>query len=50
MTYIRNINNKLVCAINEREKMVEIVSKGVRTTITFLPNGKVKISNTKEEK
>lgn len=49
MIEIRNLNNKLICTIDPYEKMVEIVAKGVRTTITFLPNGDVKVTNVKEE-
>ena len=50
MIEIRNSDNKLVCAINPYEKKVEIVSRGAKTTIVFLPTGDIKITNTKEEK
>lgn len=50
MIEIRNSDNKLVCTINPYEKKVEIVSRGAKTTIVFLPTGDIKITNTKEEK
>ena len=49
MIEIRNLKNKLICAIDPYEKTVEIVAKGVRTTISFLPNGDVMVTNIKEE-
>lgn len=50
MKEVRNSDNKLVCVINEFEKKVEIVARGAKTTIVFLPTGDIKITNTKEEK
>ena len=50
MIYVRNIYDKLICGVDKNEKKVEIVSKGVKTTITFLPNGEIQIDNKIEEK
>ena len=47
--FFTNSKEKLICAIDPYEKTVEIVAKGVRTTISFLPNGDVMVTNIKEE-
>ena len=49
MVEIRNSDNKLICVIDPREKSVEIVLKGVLTTLQFLPNGEYSITNVKIE-
>ena len=44
MKEVRNSMDKLVCRIDEKQKIVEIVLKGQKTTIQFLQND-VKIVN-----
>lgn len=44
MKDIRNSMDKLVCRIDEKLKIVEIVLKGQKTTIQFLQND-VKVVN-----
>lgn len=46
MQEVRNSADKLVCCIDNTQKMVEIVIKGCKTTIKFLDDGTVKIVNT----
>lgn len=45
MIEIRNLDGKKVCCIDVEEKAVEIILKGYRTQIVFLPDGKVSIKN-----
>jgi len=47
MKTIKNGNGKTVCQADENKRMVEIVHKGYKTTITFLSNGKMSNTNTK---
>lgn len=43
MREIRNDKKKLVCFLDERQRIVEIVHKGCTTTIHFISDGTVKI-------
>lgn len=45
MREIRNSMDRLVCMIDEKNKTVEIVMKGCKTTIQFLENNSVKVIN-----
>lgn len=45
MKQVKNANGKLVCELDETKKIVEIVHKGFTTTIRFLTDGKVEITN-----
>ena len=47
MKQIKNANGKLVCMIDEAEKIVEIVHKGFKTTVRFKADGQAEILNTK---
>ena len=47
MKQIKNANGKLVCQIDAARKMVEIVHKGFKTTVRFMPDGQAEIINTK---
>ena len=47
MQTIKNAIGKTVCRADARNRKVEIVHKGCRTTITFLENGTYKVTNTK---
>ena len=40
---IRNEKEKLVCRLDEKRRIVEIVAKGCKTVIHFRPDGTVKI-------
>jgi hypothetical protein len=46
MQDIRNIKGKLVCRIDEKAAIVEIVYKGCKTLICFKPDGTAEIINT----
>jgi len=43
---IRNANGKLLCRLDEKKSMIEIVHKGIKTQIYFKPNGMVEIIDT----
>jgi len=43
MRVIRNDKNKLICRLDEKRKIVEIMQKGNITIIHFKPNGTVEI-------
>ncbi|MGI6651616.1 MAG: hypothetical protein ACOX4Y_07680 [Limnochordia bacterium] len=45
MQKVRNCAGKLVCRIDAREKMVEIVQRGIRTVIRFLDDGSHEIKS-----
>lgn len=45
MQEIRNSFGKLVCRIDKNNKTVEIAVKGCITTISFLPDDKIKVTN-----
>lgn len=45
MQEIRNSANKLVCRIDKQMKICEIVIKGCKTTIQFLNDGQVIVTN-----
>lgn len=47
MKEVRNSINKLVCRIDENERVVEIVVKGCITLIRFCKDGKAEIKNIK---
>lgn len=47
MEEVRNSSNKLVCRLDKKKRMVEIVIKGCKTTIRFLDDGTVEIENVK---
>lgn len=42
---IRNSNGKLVCIADKNAKSVEIVLKGIVTTIQFCQDGSIKVTN-----
>jgi hypothetical protein len=46
MQEIRNGNGKFVCRADGNEKIVEIIVKGQRTIIKFMPNGTMQVSHT----
>ena len=43
---IKNAAEKLVCRLDKRRKLVEIVRKGYKTTIRFTDDGRVEVLNT----
>lgn len=45
MEEVRNGANKLVCRIDKANKIVEIVIKDYKTTISFKSDGTVEIKN-----
>lgn len=45
MKDIKNANGKLVCRVNESDRIVEILHKGCRTLVHFMPDGTVKVIN-----
>ncbi|MEG2688608.1 MAG: hypothetical protein RSA24_05520 [Clostridia bacterium] len=45
MQEVRNSMDKLVCCIDKSQKTVEIIVKGCKTTIQFLDNGTIKVTN-----
>lgn len=47
MKTIKNGNGKTVCHADEHNRTVEIVHKGYKTTIVFLENGTMRVTNTK---
>ena len=46
MQDIRNSKGKLVCRADAELKVVEIVGKGQRTVVCFMPDGTVQVENT----
>lgn len=46
MIPIRNANNKLVCQVDKKSKIVEIIIKGFKTVIRFTEDGEVEVKNT----
>ena len=47
MQTIKNAIGKTVCRADASNRKVEIVHKGIKTTVTFLENGKMRVENTK---
>ena len=47
MKEVRNANGKLICRLDEKKVMVEIVHKGCKTQIHFKPNGAIEVVNVK---
>lgn len=47
MKAIKNVDNKTVCYADEKNKIIEIKRKGRITTIRFLEDGKMKVTNRK---
>jgi len=47
MKEVRNSSGKLICRLDEKKTIVEIVYRGCKTQIHFKPNGTVEIINTK---
>jgi hypothetical protein len=45
MTEVRNSKGKLVCCLNSANLIVEIVCKGIKTTIYIVPGEKPAIVN-----
>jgi len=45
MKDVKNSAGKLVCRVDADAKLVEIVHKGLMTTIRFLPNGEIEEIN-----
>lgn len=46
MKKIKNANKKTVCTADADKKTVEIVRKGYKTVIRFMPDGSIKVINT----
>lgn len=46
MQDVKYSKGKLVCRVDELSQLVEIVHKGIATTIRFSPEGQVEIINT----
>ncbi|KUK53259.1 MAG: Uncharacterized protein XD78_1340 [Desulfotomaculum sp. 46_296] len=46
MQDVRNIQGKLVCRIDEKAGIVEIVHKSCKTLIHFRPDGTAEVTNT----
>ena len=49
MKEIKNSNGKLVCKVDEKNKIIEIVQKGYKTVQQFLENGTLVVLNTQKE-
>ena len=49
MKDIKNKNGKLVCKVDERNRLIEIVHKGHKTILQFLENGKLVVLHTQNE-
>ena len=47
MEEVRNAANKLVCRIDRKKKIVEIVMKGCKTQIRFSDDGTAEVKNSK---
>lgn len=47
MKAIKNADNKTVCYVDEKNKVIEIKKKGRITTIRFLDDGKMEVTNRK---
>ena len=47
MKDVKNDNGKLVARVDEAKKVVEIVSKGFKTVLSFKPCGQVVVDNSK---
>lgn len=45
---IRNLNGKLVCRADQKLLSVDVVHRGMKTTIRFMPDGGMTIINTNE--
>ncbi len=45
MEEIRNLAGKLVCRLNEKARVIEIVHKGCKTLIYFKPDGTTEVVN-----
>jgi hypothetical protein len=43
MQTIKNSTGKTICRVDTQDKLVEIVHKGVKTLIRFLPNGDIEV-------
>lgn len=46
MQTIKNAIGKTVCRVDVDHRKVEIVHKGIKTTVIFLEGGKLKVENT----
>ena len=46
MEEVRNVKGKLVCQIDQKNRVVEIVQKGCKTYIRFMADGTAEIINT----
>ena len=46
MRDIKNSKGKLVCRLDEKAHIIEIVQKGCKTLIRFMPDGTAAIINT----
>ena len=44
---IKNSTGKTICRADARHRIVEIVQKGIRTTIRFCDDGGIKVENSK---
>lgn len=49
MKDIKNSNGKLVCKVDEKSKLVEIVHKGHKTILQFSENGKLMVLHTQNK-
>lgn len=49
MKDIKNGNGKLVCKVDEKNRIIEIIHKGHKTILQFLENGTLVVLNTQNE-
>jgi tRNA U55 pseudouridine synthase TruB len=49
MSEVKNANGKLVCCVDEKTKVVEIVQKGYKTILQFNDDGTATVKNLKPE-
>lgn len=43
MQKIKNSVGKTICRVDTQDKLVEILHKGIKTLIRFLPNGDIEV-------
>lgn len=44
---IRNLDGKKICRLDAKQRLIEIVQKGIKTLIHFCDDGTVEIKNEK---
>lgn len=50
MDVVKNADGKTVCCANAKDKSIEIVQKGFKTIIRFLPDDTYEVVNLPQEK